>query len=69
MSQNRDDGRSPFERLKSHYDADLKCPKCGYEDSDGEWQTVTTGDVVQYRHICPSCGAIQRRTLSLTDDN
>ncbi len=58
--------RSPFERLKTQYSqVDLVCPKCGYDDTDGEWQAVTTGGVVQYRHICPSCGAIRRRTISL----
>jgi predicted RNA-binding Zn-ribbon protein involved in translation (DUF1610 family) len=58
--------RSPFERLKRQYsDVDLVCPKCGYDDDDGEWQAVTTGGVVQYRHVCPGCGAIRRRTISL----
>ncbi|SDY42778.1 HVO_0649 family zinc finger protein [Halobellus clavatus] len=60
--------RSPFERLRTQYsDADLVCPKCGYDDADGEWQAVTTGDVVEYRHVCPGCGSIRRRTVSLDD--
>ncbi len=58
--------RSPFERLRTQYnDVDLVCPKCGYDDKDGEWQAATAGRTVQYRHVCPSCGAIRRRTLSL----
>jgi predicted RNA-binding Zn-ribbon protein involved in translation (DUF1610 family) len=58
--------RSPFERLRSQYnDVDLVCPKCGYDDIDGEWQAVTTGRTIEYRHICPSCGAIRRRTITL----
>lgn len=51
------DHRSPFEQLRSHYEeGDLACPECGYEDTEGEWET-TTGDTVRYRHLCPSCGS------------
>ncbi|MFC6732405.1 HVO_0649 family zinc finger protein [Haladaptatus sp. DYSN1] len=66
MGHDLDDERSPFEKLKSHYDdVDMKCPECGYEDTDGEWQTETTGEKVHYHHICPSCGVVQKRTLSI----
>ncbi|EJN61134.1 hypothetical protein SAMN04487950_3928 [Halogranum rubrum] len=69
MSQNRDHERSPFEKLKHHYEeTDLECHECGYDDTEGEWQTQTTGDTVEYRHVCPSCGAIQRRTLSVGEE-
>ncbi|MFB6252355.1 MAG: HVO_0649 family zinc finger protein [Halobellus sp.] len=60
--------QSPFERLRTRYsDDNLVCPKCGYDDADGEWQAVTTGGVVEYRHVCPGCGSIRRRTISLDD--
>lgn len=69
MSHDRESARSAFEKLKSHYDeTDLKCHECGYEDEEGEWQTKTTGDEVEYRHLCPSCGALDRRTLSVPDE-
>lgn len=62
------DHRSPFEQLRSHYEeGDLACPECGYEDTEGEWET-TTGDTVRYRHLCPSCGSTQTRTLSVTEE-
>lgn len=68
MSRDHDQW-SPFEQLRSHYDeADLACPECGYEDTEGEWEATTTGDTVQYRHVCPSCGATQTRTLSVNQD-
>ncbi|NHN60757.1 MULTISPECIES: HVO_0649 family zinc finger protein [Halorussus] len=57
-------GLSPFERLRSRYeDEDLVCPKCGYDDADGRWLAATAGDRVQYRHLCPSCGYVRRRTF------
>jgi len=60
-----DGGPTPIDRLRSHLDDDLTCRKCGYEDDDGEWQSTTAGDRVQYRHVCPACGAIRVRELRL----
>ncbi|WP_435183442.1 HVO_0649 family zinc finger protein [Halobellus sp. EA9] len=61
--------RSPFERLQSRYsEVDLVCPKCGYDDDGGSWQAVTSGKTVEYRHVCPGCGAIRRRTVTLDRD-
>lgn len=66
MSRSRTGGCSPFERLRSRYeDADLRCPKCGYDDADGKWRAETAGDRVRYRHRCPSCGHVRRRTFRL----
>ncbi len=63
MSSQRRTGTTALDRLRSHYeDAAATCPKCGHED-DGGWQAATSGDRVQYRHVCPSCGAINKRTL------
>ncbi len=58
-------GTTPLDRLKSRYDRDLRCGECGYVDEEGEWQARTTGNRVDYRHLCPSCGAVERRTLRL----
>ncbi|GAA0235814.1 HVO_0649 family zinc finger protein [Haladaptatus pallidirubidus] len=56
--------RSAFERLKSRYDeTDLECPKCGFFDEDGEWTVKTDGALVEYRHLCPSCGKVQTHEL------
>lgn len=59
---------NPLERLRTHFDdVDLVCPDCGYDDADGGWSSETTGDRILYRHVCPSCGAIRKRTLRLDD--
>ncbi|WP_410765526.1 HVO_0649 family zinc finger protein [Haloferax sp. DFSO60] len=59
-------GTTALDRLREHYtDAERVCRQCGYEDLDGQWSARTTGDRVLYRHICPSCGAIETRTLML----
>ncbi|AFK18345.2 hypothetical protein E6P09_06145 [Haloferax mediterranei ATCC 33500] len=59
-------GTTALDRLRERYsDADRTCSECGYVDTDGEWSAKTTGSRVLYRHVCPSCGAIETRTLSL----
>ncbi|WP_128477025.1 HVO_0649 family zinc finger protein [Halorussus pelagicus] len=66
MANNNPGGLSPFERLRSRFeDEDLVCPKCGYDDEDGKWLAETGGDRIQYRHLCPSCGYVRRRTFRL----
>ncbi|ADE02444.1 HVO_0649 family zinc finger protein [Haloferax volcanii] len=59
-------GTTALDRLRERYsDADLTCSKCGFTDDGGEWSAKTTGSSVFYRRVCPSCGAIETRTLSL----
>lgn len=66
MTHKRGVGTNPLERLGSRFDdVDLVCPDCGYEDDDGSWTSVTSGDRILYRHVCPSCGSIRKRTLRL----
>lgn len=66
MDQRRFAGATPLERLGARLDdVDLVCPDCGYDDSDGHWISETSGDRVRYRHVCPSCGSIRKRTLDL----
>jgi len=66
MANSNPGGLSPFERLRSRFeDEDLVCPKCGYDDEDGKWLAATGGDRIQYRHLCPSCGYVRRRTFRL----
>lgn len=60
-----DRGRSALDGYRIRLDRDLTCSKCGYDDADGEWQAATSGDRVQYRHVCPACGAIRMRELRL----
>ena len=57
--------RSPFERLKHHYEQTASvCPACGYEDDGGGWVGATDGTATRYSHECPSCGAVEERTVS-----
>jgi predicted RNA-binding Zn-ribbon protein involved in translation (DUF1610 family) len=59
---------SVIDRLNSRYEgADLTCPECGYEDADGSWQASTNGRRIDYRHLCPSCGNLRIRTVTLRD--
>jgi rubredoxin len=55
-----------LDRLKARYDRDLRCRECGYVDEDGGWQARTSGGRISYRHVCPSCGTVEKRTLRLT---
>ncbi|MXV63567.1 hypothetical protein GS429_16185 [Natronorubrum sp. JWXQ-INN-674] len=58
--------RSPFERLRAKFDeSELKCPACGYMDTDGGWRVSTSGSRVQYQFICPTCHAIETREMRL----
>ena len=58
-----------LDRLRAHYDdVDLRCPECGYVDEDGGWRATTSGDRIDYRHLCPSCGAVRRRTYRLNTE-
>jgi predicted RNA-binding Zn-ribbon protein involved in translation (DUF1610 family) len=69
MSRSRNGGLTPFERLRSRFEEqDLVCPKCGYDDADGKWLAETSGNRIQYRHLCPSCGHIRRRTYRLGEE-
>lgn len=53
-----------FDRLKHRLDDEaMTCPKCKYEDTEGEWQSEKKGKRVLYRHVCPSCGAVDKRTM------
>lgn len=55
---------SPFDRLRTRLqETDLECRQCGYECD--EWQATTSGGRVQYRLVCPVCGAIETRELRL----
>jgi uncharacterized Zn finger protein len=63
MSTSDAAGATPFERLREQYDT--ACSACGHEDADGRWEALTAGGRVEYRHRCPSCGAVDRRELRL----
>lgn len=69
MSHPEDVGSTPFERVASHMEhEDLVCPECGHEDEGGRWRVRTNGVRVRYSHVCPSCGAIRKRTYDLGHD-
>jgi predicted RNA-binding Zn-ribbon protein involved in translation (DUF1610 family) len=59
---------SVIDRLNSRYEGtDLTCPKCGYDDADGQWRATTNGRRIDYQHLCPSCGNSRIRTVTLRD--
>lgn len=61
----RESGSNPLERLQSHLmHEDMRCPECGYVDDGGAWKAMTDGGTILYRHICPSCGEIRKRTYT-----
>lgn len=67
MAAGSTDGTTALDRLTAHYEKDLVCPKCGHEDDSGHWKARTSGSTILYRHVCPACGAIRKRTLKLRE--
>ena len=65
MSRDRAGGTTSLERLREHYDVELVCPDCGYEDGGGRWNATTNGAEIAYRHECPSCGSVNEHTFTL----
>ncbi|WP_436929006.1 HVO_0649 family zinc finger protein [Halosimplex halobium] len=60
---------SALEKLRDYYDhEELVCPDCGYEDEGGSWDSETDGEVVEYTHECPECGAVREHTLEVGDE-
>ncbi|PCR92303.1 HVO_0649 family zinc finger protein [Natrinema ejinorense] len=58
--------RSPFERLREKFDdSELRCPACGYVDTDGGWRVTASGSRVRYQFVCPTCDAVETRELRL----
>jgi len=67
MSRSRS-GSSVIDRLNARYeDVDITCPECGYVDEDASWRAETNGRRIDYRHLCPSCGSMRTRTVTLED--
>lgn len=63
-----DSGSTPLDRLQAHFeDVDMTCPGCGYADEDGVWEAETDGGQIRYRHLCPSCGEIKTRTITIEE--
>jgi len=61
-------GASVIDRLNSQYeDEEPTCPECGYVDDAGSWRASTNGRRIDYRHLCPSCGNLSIRTVTLRD--
>lgn len=61
-------GRSALEGLKNHYDAtEVVCPACGYEEQSGGWVGEIDGANARYSRECPSCGALEERTVTFSN--
>jgi len=59
--------RTPLEGLKHHYErTQTTCSACGFEDEEVVWAGVTDGASARYRHECPSCGAVEERTVQFS---
>ncbi|WP_096390640.1 HVO_0649 family zinc finger protein [Halopenitus persicus] len=59
-------GTTALDRLRDRLDRDDHvCSSCGYVHPDPSWEAVTSGDRIQYRRRCDSCGALARRTYRL----
>lgn len=64
MSIDRSAGTTPLDGLAAYFDRRFsRCPACGFEDDDVHWTAHSDGRSVEYRHTCPSCDAVDRRTL------
>lgn len=62
----RDNVDNALSDLKARYEeTDVHCGDCGYEDQGGTWQVSEVDREVRFRHVCPSCGAVQTRVLKL----
>ena len=66
MSSQRENAPTAFGGLQAYVERSrLRCPACGHVDADGEWEVATSGGRVRYRHVCPSCEAVDTFDLTL----
>jgi rubredoxin len=66
MSAGRPTGASALDGLRAYLDrSEPRCSACGHVDTERGWQAETSGRRVRYRHVCPSCGATDERTIRI----
>jgi len=68
MAADRSSGTTALEQYRERLRERPRCGECGHTDEGGEWQTAYRGGRLVYRHVCPRCGAIERRVLRLDDE-
>ncbi|WP_435064668.1 HVO_0649 family zinc finger protein [Halobaculum sp. EA56] len=69
MASRRRGGTTPLELYRERLRESPRCGECGYTDEGGEWQTAYRERRLVYRHVCPRCGAIERRVFRLNGEN
>ncbi|MFC7071112.1 HVO_0649 family zinc finger protein [Halobaculum lipolyticum] len=63
MAMRRASGTTALDLYRERLREEPTCTKCGYTDEGGTWQTRYRERRLVYRHVCPRCGAIERRTF------
>jgi uncharacterized Zn finger protein len=66
MAAERTRGTTPLEGFAAHFErVVVRCPACGHEDEQRRWTVSADGRSVEYSYTCTSCGAVERRSLTL----
>jgi predicted RNA-binding Zn-ribbon protein involved in translation (DUF1610 family) len=66
MSTYQRSGTSALDGLRDYLNrSEPRCPECGHVDTDEGWRAETSGRRVRYEHVCPSCDAVDERTIRL----
>ncbi|UIP00377.1 hypothetical protein Hbl1158_03120 [Halobaculum sp. CBA1158] len=65
MSVRRPGGMTALDRYRERLRETPTCLECGHTDEGGEWATTFRSRRLVYRHVCPRCGATDRRVFRL----
>ncbi|WP_435126920.1 HVO_0649 family zinc finger protein [Halobaculum sp. D14] len=63
----RGDGPSALSGYQERLRSRVRCVECGRVDVGADWTTGFRDGRVVYRHVCPRCGAVARRELSMLE--
>ena len=65
MAARRTAGATALDVYRDRLREEPTCPKCGYTDEGGAWQTRYRERRLVYRHLCPRCAAVDTRVFRL----